>query len=93
MKRIILVSALARLLVVLFFLGGPQLAEAAQLASFTSEREAQQHCPSDAVVWLNLPSGVYHLKGQRYYANTKNGAFVCKKEADQAGDRGSRNGQ
>jgi hypothetical protein len=63
------------------------------LALFQSETQAQQHCPSDVVVWLNLPSGIYHLKGQRYYANTKRGAYVCKKEADAEGDREDRNGQ
>jgi hypothetical protein len=45
------------------------------------------------VVWLNLPSGIYHLKGQRWYGRTKSGAYVCKQEADKAGDRGSLNGQ
>jgi hypothetical protein len=31
---------------------------------FTNEQQAQQHCPADVVVWLNIPSGVYHFKGQ-----------------------------
>jgi hypothetical protein len=35
---------------------------------FPDDRTAQQHCPSDIVVWLDLPSGIYHCKGQRYYA-------------------------
>jgi len=65
----------------------------AELTTFTSEQEAQQHCPADTVVWLNLPTGIYHLKGERWYGRTKNGAYVCEKEADQAGDRVTRNGQ
>jgi hypothetical protein len=64
-----------------------------QLSLFQTEQSAQQHCPSDTVVWLNLPSGVYHFKGQRWYGNTKNGSYVCEQEADQAGDRATRNGQ
>ena len=60
---------------------------------FQTENQAQQHCPTDTVVWLNLKSGVYHLKGQRYYANTRSGAFVCEKEADAEGDRQTENGQ
>lgn len=60
---------------------------------FNTEQQAQQHCPADIVVWVNLPSGVYHFKGQRWYANTKSGAFVCRKEADQGGYRATRNGQ
>ena len=63
------------------------------LTLFQNEQQAQKHCPQDTVVWLNLTSGIYHFKGQRWYANTKNGAFVCEKEADLAGDRATENGQ
>jgi hypothetical protein len=65
----------------------------APLAIFPKEQEAQQHCPADTVVWVNLPSGIYHFKGERWYANTKSGAYVCQREADRAGDRATRNGQ
>jgi hypothetical protein len=44
-------------------------------------------------VWLNVPSGIYHEKGMRWYGRTKYGAYVCRKEADAAGDRDTRNGQ
>jgi hypothetical protein len=54
---------------------------------------AQQHCPADTVVWVNLPSGIYHFKGERWYGNTKSGAYVCQREADRAGDRATRTGQ
>ena len=60
---------------------------------FTTEQAAQKHCPDDTVVWLNLSSGVYHFSGQRWYGTTKNGAYVCRKEADKAGDRATKNGQ
>lgn len=63
------------------------------LIQFATEREAQVHCPSDTVVWLNLPTGIYHLQGQINYGKTKSGAYVCKTEADQAGDSQSHNGQ
>jgi hypothetical protein len=62
-------------------------------ANFPSEVQAQQHCPGDAVVWLNSPTGIYHTKGQRWYGRTKSGAYVCRTEADHAGMRGSLNGQ
>lgn len=65
----------------------------APLATFPSEQQAQDHCPSDAVVWVNLPTGIYHFKGERWYGNTKSGAYVCQREADHAGDRATRNGQ
>jgi len=60
---------------------------------FVTEAAAQKHCPKDEVVWLNTSSGVYHEKGMRWYGNTKHGAYVCRKEADAAGDRDTRNGQ
>jgi hypothetical protein len=60
---------------------------------FHSEQEAKQHCPNDQVVWLNTKTGVYHLKGERWYGATKDGVYVCRKEADAEGDRVTRNGQ
>jgi len=63
------------------------------LTLFQNEQQAQKHCPQDTVVWLNLSSGIYHFRGQRWYANTNNGAFVCEREADLAGDRATLNGQ
>jgi len=60
---------------------------------FQSEQAAQKHCPSDIVVWLNLPTGIFHFKGQHWYGRTKHGAYVCKKEAEKEGDRATRNGQ
>jgi hypothetical protein len=74
-------------------MGSPVANAANSPPLFTTEQQAQQHCPADVVVWLNLPSGVYHFKGQRWYGATKSGAYVCKREADQAGDRATRNGQ
>ena len=61
------------------------------LQLFATEAAAQKHCPNDEVVWLNTASGIYHEK--RWYGRTKHGAFVCRREADAAGDRDTRNGQ
>ena len=65
----------------------------APLATFPTELLAQQRCPGDTVVWVNFPSGIYHFRGERWYGNTKSGAYVCRREADRAGDRATRNGQ
>ncbi|HEY1722210.1 MAG TPA: hypothetical protein VGG27_13270 [Magnetospirillaceae bacterium] len=83
-----LLSALA---VVLALTSGVGIATAQQL--FVSEQQAQQHCPADIVVWVNTVTSVYHFKGQRWYAATKQGAFVCKSEADRAHMRATKNGQ
>jgi len=85
---------LARLLIIIVLLTGPVVSGAAgPVTLFNTEQSAQLHCPADTVVWLNLPTGIYHFKGQRWYGRTKSGAYVCKQEADVAGDRGSLNGQ
>lgn len=102
LKRLALAAAL------LAFLGSAPLAtsvsSAAHLQSatvaadalpplFDSESAAQAHCPRDVVVWLNIPSGIYHYKSERWYGRTKHGAYACEKEAIKAGDRASENGQ
>ncbi len=66
---------------------------AGQLQLFSTEAAAQKHRRHDQVVWLNTNDGIYHEKGMRWYGNTKAGAYVCRKEADAAGDRDTRNGQ
>ena len=69
------------------------VASVTTLTYFASANEAQAHCPHDIVVWLNISSGIYHYKGERWYGRTKHGAYVCEKEAIAAGDRASLNGQ
>lgn len=62
------------------------------LTLYTMQKTAQQHCPNDEVVWLNTKTGIWHVQGARWYGATKQGAYVCKKEAAAAGDRESLNG-
>jgi hypothetical protein len=89
---------LAILLVVLFvvILTAPAISadnphkSSSGLKTFSTEQLAKQHCPTDTVVWLNLNTRVYHFKGEHLYGNTKNGAYVCQKEADKAGNRATR---
>ena len=57
------------------------VAQAALPPLFNMESEAQAHCPKDVVVWLNIPSGIYHYKVERWYGHTKHGAYACEKEA------------
>jgi hypothetical protein len=71
----------------------PHAATGTSLAMFRTEAAAQAHCPRDVIVWLNVPSGIYHEKGMRWYGRTKYGAYVCRKEANAAGDRDTRNRQ
>jgi hypothetical protein len=68
-------------------------APAVALDQFGTESDAAKHCPKDTVVWLNVPTMIWHLKGQRWYGNTKHGAYVCEKEAAAEGARATRNGE
>jgi hypothetical protein len=49
--------------------------------------EPNKQCPNDALVWLNTRSGVYHYAGAQYYRTTRNGRFLCEKDAVAEGDR------
>lgn len=42
---------------------------------------------SDARVWVNTASGVYHCSGTRYYGKTKAGTFMTESSAQAAGHR------
>ena len=50
-------------------------------------------CPADTVVWVNTRSGVYHMPGMTWFGHTREGTYMCRKEADRAGHRATRNGQ
>jgi hypothetical protein len=65
-------------------------AHAGEAALFQFEQQARQHCPGDTVVWVTPASGLYSFAGERWYGSTKHGAFVCRREGDQAGYRPSR---
>jgi hypothetical protein len=69
------------------------LSPTAPLSNFPTAAEAQRHCPAGAVAWLNLPTGIYHFRCERLYGRTKSGAYVCRREADAARMRATRNGQ
>lgn len=71
----------------------PQVLSYSAVAMFATEQSAQTHCPRDVVVWLNTKTGIWHEKGMRWYGRTKQGAFVCRKEAAAAGYRDTMNGQ
>jgi hypothetical protein len=92
-KAMLKIAIIKLLVSATLIIGSAFPAASAPLTLYSSEEQAQQHCPSDVVVWLNLPTHIYHWKGMRWYGNTNNGAYVCKKEADENGNRGTLNGQ
>ena len=62
-----------------------------EAGQFADEASAKVRCPSDEVVWVNLPTKVYHFAGTKSYGTTKRGAFMCEKEAIAAEDRAAKN--
>ena len=39
------------------------------------------------MVWVNIPTKIYHREGDRFYGNTKNGKFMTEEDAIKAGYR------
>jgi hypothetical protein len=58
---------------------------------FATELLAKGHCPADTVVWANTDTKVYHFSGNKRYGNTKQGAYMCEKDAGTQGFRAAKN--
>jgi hypothetical protein len=58
---------------------------------FASEAQAKARCPADLVVWVNTDSKIYHFSGHKDYGHTKQGAYMCEKDATAAGSRAAKN--
>jgi hypothetical protein len=70
------------------FAGAPAAAEPLPPSErFQFELWAQNHCPTDTVVWVNANGQTYNSSEERWYGRTVNGAFACKGEAEKAGYR------
>jgi hypothetical protein len=64
-------------------------AKAQGLGLFRTQGQAQQHCPKDTVVWLDLKKRIYYLQGQRQYGRGRAAVFACRNEARRSGNRRS----
>jgi hypothetical protein len=58
---------------------------------FAAEAQAKARCPADTVVWANLKTKVYHFTGAKNYGTTKEGAYMCEKDALGQGVRAAKN--
>ena len=61
-----------------------------EVGQFADEASAKARCPSDTVVWVNLPSKIYHFAGTKNYGTTRRGAYMCEKEAIAGENRASK---
>lgn len=86
MRRLPLWAASLTALPVAF---GVASALANPLTTFRHESQAQRHCPSDVIVWLDLGKGIYYAKQQRRYGRGFTGSFVCREQARSNGYRRS----
>jgi len=55
------------------------------VAHFQFEQQAQEHCPGDSIVWAIARSGIYNSRAERWYGQTRDGTYVCRREAEAAG--------
>jgi hypothetical protein len=61
-----------------------------EAGQFVDEASAKARCATDTIVWVNLPSKIYHFAGTKSYGTTKRGAYMCEKDAIAAEDRASK---
>jgi hypothetical protein len=55
------------------------------LSAFRTEQQARDHCPNDAIVWVDPQSGTYQLKGHGSYGLSDTGRYACRGEAERVG--------
>ena len=70
--------------------GAPAAHAAAPLsgiAQFEFEQQAQKHCPGEAIVWIEPRLHIYNVGTDRFYGQTRTGAYACLREAENAGYR------
>jgi DNA uptake protein ComE-like DNA-binding protein len=72
----------------------PASSRPAPTASAPATAPSQQVAPphGSGMVWVNLPSGIYHYEGDEWYGKTKQGKYMTEDDAIKAGYRASKNG-
>ena len=65
--------------------------EAPSAREHRSETQARMSCGSDPVVWVNTDSRIYHFKDTQHFGKTKEGSYMCERDAMAGGSRAARN--
>ena len=76
-------------IMLLVLVASPGRVAALPLTIFRYQDQAQRHCPSDTVVWLDFAKRTYYSKGQKKYGQGLDGSYVCRNEARNGGYRRS----
>jgi len=58
---------------------------------YVSEAQAKSTCGTDTVVWVNTDSHIYHFRNKADYGKTKQGAYMCERDAIAGGSRAAKN--
>src|SRR5258708_36866999 len=51
-----------------------------EAGQFVDEASPKAGCPTDTVVWVNLPSNDYHFAGTKRHGTAKRGRHMCRRE-------------
>lgn len=68
-------------------------APAADTGQYPTRAAAEEHCPGEVVVWVDLDTRIYYYRGQDRYGATKAGAYLCQRDVKAAGLRPNRSGR
>lgn len=68
-------------------------AAAADDTRFPTRAAAEEHCPGQVVVWVDLETRIFYYRGQDRYGATKSGAYLCERDVKGAGYRPNRTGR
>jgi hypothetical protein len=60
---------------------------------YPTRAAAEEHCPGEVVVWVDLETRIYYYRGQDRYGATKKGAYLCQRDVKAAGYRPNRSGR
>jgi|HubBroStandDraft_6_1064221.scaffolds.fasta_scaffold4257156_1 hypothetical protein len=61
---------------------------------YPTRAAAEEHCPGEIIVWVDLETRVYYYRGQDRYGATKQGAYLCQRDVQKGtGYKPSRSGR
>jgi hypothetical protein len=68
----------------------PKSTATLEAGQFADDVSAKASCPTDTIVWVNLPSKIYHFAGTKNYGTTNRGVYMCEKVAIAGENRASK---
>lgn len=74
-------------------IAGAAPATSAENPLYPTRAAAEEHCPGEVVVWVDLETHIYYYRGQDRYGATKTGAYLCQRDVKAAGVRPNRSGR